>query len=102
MYVNMYIHRHNYTGRHKEVNACIYKGSHQEYMNDRLIHIYALTRDSNTQEVLLLMALCPEMLLVMFRIKKYTLCLVYKLFVFPGNLGVIEILFKNIMIQKCI
>ena len=94
MYVNMYIHRHNYTGRHKEVNACIYKGSHQEYVNDKciLIHIYALTRDSNTQEVLLLMALCPEML-VMFRIKKYTLCLVYKLFVFLENLGVIKNLF---------
>ena len=100
----MYIHGHNYTGRHKEVNACIYKGSHQEYVNDicRLIHIYALTRDSNIQEVLLLMALCPEMLLVMFRIKKYTFCLVYKLFVFLGNLRVIKNLFKDIMIQKWI
>ena len=44
------------------------------------------------------MALCPEMLLVMFSIKKYTLCLIYKLFVFLGNLGVIKNLFKNIIL----
>ena len=52
MYVNMYIHRHNYTGGHKEVNTCISKGSHQEYVNDkcRLIHIYALTGDSKPKK----------------------------------------------------
>lgn len=100
MYFSMYIHRHNYTRTHKKVNAYIYKGNCQEYVNDkcRLIHICALSRDSNTQAALLLVTLYPEMLLVMFRIKKYMLPSVYKVFVFLGNLGVIKTSFKNIVL----